>query len=106
MLFCCIRDASLILGYGKTGLLTHLVGLFDFVALGIPGDIEKLAATGSMNPKFVVQTAWVIAEVEVKGVQTIESVESVFDDIWAWVELYEYENEEWRLVGNVSNRRP
>ena len=28
------------------------------------------------------------------------------DAIWAWIELYEKRDGEWRIIGNVSNRRP
>ena len=47
-----------------------------------------------------------IAEVEVSGARTVAdgSTES-FDDVWAWIELYERTPEGWRLVGSVSNRR-
>jgi hypothetical protein len=50
---------------------------------------------------------WLIAEVEVRGSIPSGSGEpQSFHDIWAWVELYENEDGAWRLVGNVSNRRP
>ncbi len=49
---------------------------------------------------------WLIAEVEVRGSTASSSGESQpFNDIWAWVELYEKVEGAWRLVGNVSNRR-
>lgn len=50
---------------------------------------------------------WLIAEVEVRGQASSSSgeVES-FHDIWAWVELYQNVDGAWRLIGNVSNRRP
>ena len=49
---------------------------------------------------------WVIAEVEVKGVETANGENTPFHDIWAWVELYEKVNGQWKMVGNASNRRP
>ena len=49
---------------------------------------------------------WLIAEVEVQGTQTAESGDSVaVDAVWAWIELYEKRDGQWKLVGNVSNRR-
>jgi hypothetical protein len=49
---------------------------------------------------------WVIAEVEVEGTQVSDGVETSVEATWAWVELYERQSGKWRLVGNVSNRRP
>jgi len=49
---------------------------------------------------------WLIAEVEIRGTQISEGAENGVDAIWAWVELYEKQDGVWRLVGNVSNRRP
>ena len=50
---------------------------------------------------------WVIAEVEMKGTASSEEGESTpFEAIWAWIELYEKQDGEWKAVGNVSNRRP
>ena len=49
---------------------------------------------------------WLIAEVEVRGTQVSDGVESPIDAIWAWIELYEKQAGRWLLVGNVSNRRP
>jgi hypothetical protein len=50
---------------------------------------------------------WLIAEVEVRGVTTGPGGErESFHDVWAWVELYQRTGAEWKLVGNVSNRRP
>jgi hypothetical protein len=49
---------------------------------------------------------WVIAEVEVKGVETGNGETKSFHDIWAWVELYQKVNGQWKMVGNASNRRP
>ena len=50
---------------------------------------------------------WLIAEVEVQGTQIgEEGVETPVDAVWAWIELYQRDGEDWRLVGNVSNRRP
>lgn len=49
---------------------------------------------------------WVIAEVEVKGTGTENGKPTTFHDIWAWVELYQKINGQWKLVGNASNRRP
>jgi len=50
---------------------------------------------------------WLIAEVEVRGSAASPSGgPEPFHDIWAWAELYEKVEGAWRLVGNVSNRRP
>lgn len=50
---------------------------------------------------------WVIAEVEIKGSAVSNGGERApFDDIWAWIELYEKQDGVWKAVGNVSNRRP
>ena len=49
---------------------------------------------------------WLIAEVEVRGLQVSDTAERAVEGIWAWIELYEKQNDTWRLVGNVSNRRP
>ena len=50
---------------------------------------------------------WLIAQVEVSGTQQIESEKSVdFSVVWAWIELYEKQNDQWLCVGNVSNAKP
>jgi hypothetical protein len=49
---------------------------------------------------------WVIAEVEIRGTQLSNGVETPVEATWAWIELYEKQSGMWRLVGNVSNRRP
>ncbi|GMV05695.1 MAG: hypothetical protein AMXMBFR53_19720 [Gemmatimonadota bacterium] len=50
---------------------------------------------------------WLIAEVEVRGHAPSSSGEpEPFHDIWAWIELYEYRDGSWQVVGNSSNRRP
>ena len=50
---------------------------------------------------------WVVAEVEMKGVQVSDSGEKEpIEAIWAWIELYEKLDGEWKSTGNVSNRRP
>lgn len=49
---------------------------------------------------------WLIAEVEMRGTQVTEDgTSSAIESIWAWIELYQKRDGEWRLVGNVSNRR-
>jgi len=59
----------------------------------------RVSADGSLG--------WLIAEVEVMGTTTSGAGERVsFHDVWAWAELYENLSGSWRLVGNVSNRRP
>ena len=51
--------------------------------------------------------AWLVAEVAVSGSVTGADGElETFDDVWAWIELYERGPEGWRIVGNASNRRP
>ena len=50
---------------------------------------------------------WVIAEVEIRGVRKGEDgTETPVDSIWAWIELYEKNEEEWKAIGNVANMRP
>jgi hypothetical protein len=49
---------------------------------------------------------WVMAEVEVRGETGEATSREEFHDVWAWVELYQKIEGHWRLVGNVSNRRP
>ena len=60
--------------------------------------IIRVSADGTLG--------WVIAEVEVKGVETGNGETKSFHDIWAWVELYQKVNGQWKMVGNASNRRP
>jgi hypothetical protein len=61
--------------------------------------VIRIADDGSLG--------WLIAEVEVRGTTTGPDGESEpFHDVWAWVELYHHTQDGWRLVGNVSNRRP
>jgi hypothetical protein len=49
---------------------------------------------------------WLIAEVEIAGATTQPDDEHrAFREVWAWIELYEKIDGEWRLVGNASNRR-
>ena len=51
--------------------------------------------------------AWLAAEVAVSGtVVGADGEPEPFDDVWAWIELYERGPEGWRIVGNASNRRP
>lgn len=61
--------------------------------------LVRVSADGSLG--------WLIAEVEVRGtLQSEAGTQEAFHDIWAWVELYENVDGEWKLVGNASNRRP
>lgn len=60
--------------------------------------VVRVSADGTLG--------WVIAEVEVRGTRVSEGVETPIDAIWAWIELYEKRDGEWRIIGNVSNRRP
>jgi len=61
--------------------------------------IVRISVDGTMG--------WVVAEVEVQGNQVAEDgVETEINVIWAWVELYEKVDGAWKVVGNVSNRRP
>jgi hypothetical protein len=49
---------------------------------------------------------WVIAEVEVAGARLGgDSTLTPIHETWAWIELYRKVDGEWKLVGNVSNRR-
>lgn len=51
--------------------------------------------------------AWLIAQVHVAGWQTGNGGGRVdFEDVWAWIELYEKRDGRWLRTGNVSNRRP
>ena len=60
--------------------------------------IVRISEDGSLG--------WLIAEVEVVGtVPDQDNGRSSFHDIWAWIELYEKTDQDWRLIGNVSNRR-
>ncbi len=60
--------------------------------------IVRISEDGSLG--------WLIAEVEVAGsVPDQEGGRNSFHDIWAWIELYEKTDQDWRLIGNVSNRR-
>ncbi|MCP3960719.1 MAG: alpha/beta hydrolase [bacterium] len=50
---------------------------------------------------------WLMAQVEVEGVQQTESGEESFRWVWAWVELFERDEDgDWVWVGNVSNSLP
>ncbi len=50
---------------------------------------------------------WVIAEVEVIGeTQQPDGSTIEFADVWAWIELYERDDDGWKRTGNVSNSRP
>ena len=61
--------------------------------------VVRVSADGTLG--------WLIAEVEVRGTQVIEDGGSTrIEAVWAWIELYRKDAGEWRLVGNVSNRRP
>jgi len=52
------------------------------------------------------QLGWVIAQVEVKGTRmTTDSTTATIEDVWAWIELYRKIDGQWKMVGNVSNRR-
>ncbi len=47
---------------------------------------------------------WLIAQVKVSGVQTMEDgTKEPMDVIWAWIELFEKKDGRWLRVGNVSN---
>ena len=49
---------------------------------------------------------WLIAEVRVTGeLRAPDGTARPFDDVWAWIELYERRDGEWKLVGNASNNR-
>jgi ketosteroid isomerase-like protein len=61
--------------------------------------IVRVSADGSLG--------WLIAEVEIAGrIEGDGGATRAFDDVWAWVELYERGADGWKLVGNVSNSRP
>ena len=50
---------------------------------------------------------WLMAEVEVAGVQRTKEGEKAFRWVWAWVELFERDEDgDWIWVGNVSNVQP
>lgn len=48
---------------------------------------------------------WLIAEVEVKGTIEMNEGPQEFEQIWAWIELYQRTPAGWKMVGNVSNSR-
>ena len=51
--------------------------------------------------------SWLMAQVEVEGVQQTEEGEEAFRSVWAWVELFERDEDgAWMWVGNVSNVQP
>ena len=47
--------------------------------------------------------AWLIAQVEVSGSQTVSGQEHPLEFISAWIELYEKRDGTWIQTGNVSN---
>ncbi len=50
---------------------------------------------------------WLMAQVEVAGTQQTADGEENFRSIWAWVELFERDEDgAWVWVGNVSNAQP
>lgn len=50
---------------------------------------------------------WLIAQVKVAGTRTYGGGESKsFDNVWAWIELYEKKNGRWYRIGDVSNVKP
>jgi ketosteroid isomerase-like protein len=50
---------------------------------------------------------WLIAQVRISGTSTNSEGESIpFDWTWAWIELYEKRNGQWKRVGEVSNMKP
>ena len=55
--------------------------------------VVRVSDDGSMG--------WVICQVQVSG----KSGDEEFSMVWAWIELYEKHDAEWKRVGNVSNRR-
>ncbi|MCP3981786.1 MAG: hypothetical protein GY716_20990 [bacterium] len=44
---------------------------------------------------------WVVCQVQVTGLQGDDE----FTSVWAWIELYEKRDGDWKRIGNVSNRR-
>ena len=71
----------------------------------------RVGAVGDLRPPLLRVSAdgnlgWLIAEVEIRGTRIVDGVETPVDAIWAWIELYEKQSGTWRLIGNVSNRRP
>lgn len=50
---------------------------------------------------------WLIAQVKIAGTRTYDVGESKsFDNVWAWIELYEKKNGRWYRIGDVSNVKP
>jgi len=50
---------------------------------------------------------WVICQVEIVGARANDVGERVnIDSVWAWIELYEKIDGEWRRTGNVSSMKP
>ena len=61
--------------------------------------IVKVSNDGSLG--------WVICQVKVVGEGTTEGgAKEPFESVWAWIELYEKQEGEWKRIGNVSNRMP
>lgn len=78
---------------------TYLAGATFEVYRDLREPLTQVSEDGTLG--------WLIAEVEIRGSATTSSGKSEpFHDIWAWVELYKKVEGTWRLVGNVSNRRP
>lgn len=51
--------------------------------------------------------AWLIAQVQIVGVQTVGDDERVpIESTWAWIELYEKRDGRWVRVGEVSSIKP
>jgi len=83
----------------RSGRADYLEGAEFEVYRDVREPIVRVSEDGSLG--------WLIAEVEIRGTSSgPEQEPESFHDIWAWVELYEHTAAGWRLVGNVSNRRP
>lgn len=61
--------------------------------------IVRVSADGTLG--------WVICQVEIVGTRANDAGERVnIDSVWAWIELYEKIDGEWRRTGNVSSMQP
>jgi len=50
---------------------------------------------------------WLVAQVHVVGAtRGADGSEETFDDVWAWIELFEKRDGQWLRTGNVSNLKP
>lgn len=102
-------DTLVVGGRGRVSLSTK--------ADRTPGREEYLKATRftsyrDLQPPIVRVSkdgtmGWLVAQVEVKGTRRMpDGSDFVVDTVWAWIEMYEKIDGQWRGVGNVSSEGP